>query len=609
MPRNSTGDRAGDRAGEAPSADGVAYDPADATDWDSNVDPGNVDEALDLLAGKLDGIAAGANAYVHPNHSGDVTSVADGAQTIANDAVTNAKLADMPEGRIKGRSVGAGDPQDLTFAVVRTILNVADGADVTGDNAPKAHKTSHENAGGDEISVAGLSGELADDQPPKAHTSEHVTGGGDKIRDATAGQDGLMTAAYGTKLDGIDASANAYVHPNHSGEVTSVADGAQTIANDAVTYAKMQNVSATNKVLGRVTAGAGNVEEIACTAAGRALLDDADAAAQLATLGAAAAGANITDHSVVRGDGGAKGVQDSGVLIDDADNIAIPGSTHSIGAIGTDTTLTFTGTASGVIEWDQTNGRFEMADKIRMNDDVRFVFGGSEDVSIQYRAHGTKGNLQIGTQTSGASGCTGYLSILQAGDIAHANRNPAGNSADPVLRVYSSDSAQAADYIEFSHNQTNGVITVGNGNLVLDGLTWPAADGTAGQILKTDGAGALSFVSRALAHTFYYANPQAGKSYKVCKLPVAATIKRIDHITTLALSTLVFNVEIRDETTPTVAGTDVWNVDKTANTTHSIEAAFDNAAVAAHKQLYVTIVSLGGTPPDALDIGIELELD
>ena len=57
------------------------------------------------------------------------------------------------------------------------------------------------------------------------------------------------------------------------------------IANDAVTYAKMQNVSATDKLLGRSTAGAGDVEEITCTAAGRALLDDADATAQRTTLG------------------------------------------------------------------------------------------------------------------------------------------------------------------------------------------------------------------------------------------------------------------------------------------------------------------------------------
>src|SRR5574343_398490 len=60
---------------------------------------------------------------------------------------------------------------------------------------------------------------------------------------------------------------------------------AATIANDAVTYAKIQNVSATDKVLGRSTAGAGDIEEIACTAAGRALIDDADATAQRSTLG------------------------------------------------------------------------------------------------------------------------------------------------------------------------------------------------------------------------------------------------------------------------------------------------------------------------------------
>ena len=57
------------------------------------------------------------------------------------------------------------------------------------------------------------------------------------------------------------------------------------VADDAVTYAKVQNVSATDKLLGRVSAGAGNIEEITCTAAGRALLDDADATAQRTTLG------------------------------------------------------------------------------------------------------------------------------------------------------------------------------------------------------------------------------------------------------------------------------------------------------------------------------------
>ena len=40
--------------------------------------------------------------------------------------------------------------------------------------------------------------------------------------------DGRDVSTDGTKLDGIAASANNYVHPNHSGDVTSSADGATT---------------------------------------------------------------------------------------------------------------------------------------------------------------------------------------------------------------------------------------------------------------------------------------------------------------------------------------------------------------------------------------------
>lgn len=71
-----------------------------------------------------------------------------------------------------------------------------------------------------------------------------------------------------------------------TGDVTaSAGSNTTTIANDAVTYAKMQNVSATDKLLGRSSSGSGDVEEIACTAAGRALIDDATAADQRTTLG------------------------------------------------------------------------------------------------------------------------------------------------------------------------------------------------------------------------------------------------------------------------------------------------------------------------------------
>ena len=55
--------------------------------------------------------------------------------------------------------------------------------------------------------------------------------------------------------------ATPYVHPNHTGDVTSTGDGATVIADDAVTFAKMQNIN-TAKVIGRTTAGSGNPEEV-----------------------------------------------------------------------------------------------------------------------------------------------------------------------------------------------------------------------------------------------------------------------------------------------------------------------------------------------------------
>lgn len=87
--------------------------------------------------------------------------------------------------------------------------------------------------------------------------------------------------------------------------VTSIASGvivdADVNASAAIAFSKLANVSATDRLLGRSTAGAGAIEEIVCTAAGRALIDDADATAQRTTLGAAALGAAQTFTAAQRG--------------------------------------------------------------------------------------------------------------------------------------------------------------------------------------------------------------------------------------------------------------------------------------------------------------------
>ena len=91
------------------------------------------------------------------------------------------------------------------------------------------------------------------------------------ISAATTTAAGSMSAPDKTKLDAISGTntgdnavnilySGLVTNATHTGDVTG--SGALTIANSAVTYAKMQNVSATSRVLGRITAAAGVVEEL-----------------------------------------------------------------------------------------------------------------------------------------------------------------------------------------------------------------------------------------------------------------------------------------------------------------------------------------------------------
>ena len=95
-----------------------------------------------------------------------------------------------------------------------------------------------------------------------------------------------LTNATNTPLPAAGTVTEAMLNVSTNASLDLADSALQTIASDSITYDMVQDVTATDKILGRSTAGAGTVEEIACTSAGRALLDDADAEAQRNTLGA-----------------------------------------------------------------------------------------------------------------------------------------------------------------------------------------------------------------------------------------------------------------------------------------------------------------------------------
>jgi hypothetical protein len=106
---------------------GSVFVSGNVTDGSNNVTVANLKTAYDHSQAAH--APSNANYYVHPNHSGDVTSVADGAQTIATAAVTLAKMANLAQSTIIGRvTASTGVPEALSATNVRTIINVADGA-------------------------------------------------------------------------------------------------------------------------------------------------------------------------------------------------------------------------------------------------------------------------------------------------------------------------------------------------------------------------------------------------------------------------------------------------------------------------------------------------
>tara|TARA_R100000544_G_scaffold19970_1_gene9666 strand:- start:1107 stop:1748 length:642 start_codon:yes stop_codon:yes gene_type:complete len=101
---------------------------------------------------------------------------------------------------------------------------------------------------------------------------------------------------------------------------------------------------------------------------------------------------------------------------------------------------------------------------------------------------------------------------------------------------------------EKSTNGNIAVIPTGNGTLVLDGLTWPNADGSANQLLKSNGSGVLSFVD-APSSGFTQGTEQAttsGTSVTFGSIPAGVDMIVINFVSVSINSTADLLIQIGD---------------------------------------------------------------
>jgi hypothetical protein len=267
--------------------------------------------------GDAQAIAAAAVAAVPSITSLTTDVVAAGpgaaAATIQPNAVTNAKLADMATARFKGRTTaGTGDPEDLTGTQATAMLDLVNSttkglAPLSGGgttNFLRADGTWATPPGTSGSAITSLTSDVTATGPGAAAATiaadavtnakaanmanatikARITAGTGDPEDATGTQVTTLLDTFTSSLKGLatpsgGGTANylradgTWVAPPGTGGITSLTGDvtgtgpgatATTIANDAVTFAKMQNIP-TQTLLGRQTAATGDPESIGVT--------------------------------------------------------------------------------------------------------------------------------------------------------------------------------------------------------------------------------------------------------------------------------------------------------------------------------------------------------
>lgn len=303
------------------------------------------------------------------------------------------------------------------------------------------------------------------------------------IGEFTSPSDGQMIA-YNATNDEFELITPATLSDGDKGDIT-VSSGATvwTIDDGVVTYAKMQDVSASDKLLGRVSTGAGVVEEITFTDFAQSLLDDTDAATARGTLGLGTIATQNANNVTISG-GSISGITDLAVADGGTGASTAAGAATNLG-LGTGDSPQFT------------------AVNIGHATDTTITRSGAGDILIEgnlaYRAGGTDVPIADGgTGQSTAVAAFDALSPLTTrGDIifrdASNNVRLAKGTSGQFLKIGANDPAWAT-IVEGDLSTSD--ITTNNVTSTKHGFT-PKSPGVAAQFL--DGGATPAW--RALANT------------------------------------------------------------------------------------------------------------
>jgi hypothetical protein len=296
---------------------------------------------------KLDGIASGANNYTHPNHTGDVTSAGDGATTIANNAVTNAKLAQVASSTLKGRATAAtGNVEDLTASQVRTILNVADGAEVNVNADWNASSGDAQILNKPTLGTAAAAATTDFAAAAHNHAASAITSGTLDVARIPTGTTSTTVALgnHGHELTSLAATGATNGHvltANGSGGVTfSAATGGSGVTAVGPSTADVLSVSGSDLVADdpnadRIVFWDDSESKWRYLEAGSGLTISGTT---MTASGGIGGGTGSTDNSILRSDGtGGSTLQASAIVIEDAVspiNITGDAGTDIITAVG-----------------------------------------------------------------------------------------------------------------------------------------------------------------------------------------------------------------------------------------------------------------------------------